>query len=68
MKKALKFLKKYKGKDADMKIEKKLASMEDANSLILEAHKAWKEHVKPIVVVNSNRIVNSSSKIRVIRG
>ena len=35
MKKALKFLKKYKGKNADMVIEKKLASMEEAEELLI---------------------------------
>ena len=41
LKKALKFLKKYKGKNADMVIDKKLVSMADAETLIAEAHEAW---------------------------
>ena len=71
LKKALKFLKRYKGKNADMIIEKRLASMEDADKLVAEAHMAWKEHVKPIRVVQSNKPNNSSVKasgrVRVIR-
>lgn len=41
MKKAMKFLKKYKGKDADMVIEKKLASEYDAEGLVSAAHQEW---------------------------
>lgn len=71
LKKALKFLKRYKGKNADMIIEKRLASMEDADKLVAEAHMAWKEHVKPIRVVQSNKPNNNSIKasgrVRVIR-
>ena len=40
-KKALKFLKLYKGRDADMTINKKLASMAEANKLVEEAHQEW---------------------------
>ena len=43
MKKAMKFLKTYKGKDADMKIEKKLASMEEADKLVENAHQEYEE-------------------------
>ena len=43
MRKAMKFLKAYKGKNADMQIEKKLASMEEAEQLLVEAHKKWKD-------------------------
>ena len=69
MKKALKFLKRYKGKDADMKIDKKLASMHEAELLVEEAHMAWKEHVKPIRVTSNNKSneVKKTSRVRVIR-
>ena len=43
LKKALKFLKSYKGKTADMTIDKALASMADAECLVADAHKAWNE-------------------------
>ena len=42
-KKALKFLKTYKGKDADMTINKKLASIAEADALVAEAHKEWEK-------------------------
>ena len=69
MKKALKFLKKYKGKNADMKIDKKLASMHDAELLVEEAHLAWKEHTKPINVTTTAASIRSkpTSRVRVIR-
>lgn len=69
MKKALKFLKRYKGKDADMKIDKKLASMHEAELLVEEAHMAWKEHVKPIRVTSNNKsnAIKKTSRVRVIR-
>lgn len=41
LKKALKFLKRYKGKDADMIIDKKLASMYEADNLVENAHQEW---------------------------
>ncbi len=43
MKKTMKFLKTYKGKDADMKIDKKLASMEEADKLVEAAHQEYEE-------------------------
>ena len=43
MKAAMKFLKSYKGKNADMKIEKKLASMEYAETLVKEAHDLYNQ-------------------------
>ena len=69
MKKALKFLKKYKGKNADMKIDKKLASMHDAELLVEEAHLAWKEHTKPIRVNTTTTSTRNkpTSRVRVIR-
>lgn len=44
MKKAMKFLKSYKGKNADMTIEKRLVSEYDAESLVAEAHKEWESN------------------------
>ena len=69
LKKALKFLKKYKGKSADMIISKKLASMREAEALVDEAHEAWKERLKPRKANNTNNIVaqHSNTKVRVIR-
>lgn len=69
LKKALKFLKKYKGKNADMVISKKLASMREAEALVDEAHEAWKERLKPRKTNNTNNIVaqNNNTKVRVIR-
>ena len=66
MKAAMKFLKQYKGKNADMKLNKKLASMEEAEKLVREAHEAWKTHS------SSSRVVTSSSgaikkRTRVVR-
>jgi hypothetical protein len=46
MKKAMKFLKRYKGKHPDMKIEKKLVSMADANLLVDSANNSYKEKIK----------------------
>lgn len=66
LKKAMKFLKSYKGKDADMTIEKKLASMEEAEALVSEANKAYKE--KSTIVITSSRRNNVSNGVRVISG
>lgn len=75
MKKAMKFLKKYKGKNADMKIDKKLASMSEAFQLIEEAHLTWRDKNKTISNANStinNRITTNSpsniKRVRVIKG
>ena len=43
LKKAMKFLKRYKGKNADMVIDKGLVSEYDAETLVADAHKAWEE-------------------------
>ena len=70
LRKALKFLKNYKGKNADMTISKKLASMAEADILVSQAHEAWREHVKPIRVLpsnNSNSQKKSNGRVRVIR-
>ena len=74
MKKAMKFLKSYKGKNADMIIEKKLVSEYDAETLLEIAHRSYKEMPKkePILkvlpkttsVVTNN---NSQGRVRVIR-
>jgi inorganic pyrophosphatase len=63
MKKAMKFLKIYKGRGADMSIEKKLASMAEAEELIAEAHNNFKEQ-QAHKMKNSS---NSSARIRVIQ-
>ena len=49
MKKAMKFLKSYKGKKADMKIDKKLASMQEAENLVLDAHETYKGMHSPMI-------------------
>lgn len=61
MKKAMKFLKTYKGKGADMHISKKLASMSDAEDLVKEAHEAFRakqDHLR--------RNSSSASRVHVI--
>lgn len=70
LRKALKFLKKYKGKYADMIIYKRLASRIEADELINEAHKAWKQHIKPIKVSqvkSNNRGSVQIAKVRTVR-
>lgn len=71
LKKALKFLKRYKGKNADMVIDKKLASMREAEALVDEAHDAWKERLKPRKSSTNNSNINksnqSTTRVRVIR-
>ena len=57
LKKAMKFLRAYKGKGADMIIDRKLASMADAEQLLSNAHKAWNskqtaQKVRRVVVVS----------------
>lgn len=69
MKQAMKFLKSYKGKDADMKIEKKLASMEYAEVLVKEANVAYEEHQKVntvnVVATNTRKAVTPG--VRIVR-
>ena len=67
LKKAKKFLKSYKGKGADMIIDKKLASMSEAEEILKQAHLDWKDHTKPIIIKksNSNSNINSSTSTRV---
>lgn len=72
LKKAMKFLKKYKGKDADMTIDKKLASREDAEKLVADAHAAWHEHIRPIFVKQATTTTKTnttqrSSRVKVIK-
>ena len=68
MKKAMKFLKAYKGKDADMTIDRKLASMADAEKLVNDAHEAWlkleesKKHKVVARPARSARVVVSPRK------
>ena len=68
LKEAFKFLKKYKGTTSQMVIDKKLASMNDAMSLVEVAHQNWKDLTKKR---NSARVIrrnnSNDSRIRVIR-
>lgn len=66
MKKAMKFLKSYKGKFADMIIEKKLASEYDAEILVANAHKEWESRASE----RKYGVVTKSIKpiVRVLRG
>ena len=75
MKKAMKFLKNYKGKNADMQIDKKLASMSEAFQLIEEAHLNWrnKDKITSKIISDTNNRVStnttnlSNKRVRVIR-
>lgn len=72
LKKAMKFLKEYKGKNSDMLIAKKLASMADANILVDNAHLAWKERKEAVTKQSKNASIQKNSntstrKIRVIK-
>ena len=58
----MKFLKSYKGKDADMIIDKKLASMSEAEGLIKEANNNYK--VKNTVIVNSSNSVIRQTPVK----
>ena len=60
MKKAMKFLKLYKGKNADMKIDKKLASMSEAFQLVEEAHLNWRDS-SAAKVINSKRVSSNNN-------
>lgn len=69
MKNAMKFLKTYKGKNADMKIDKKLASMSEAFQLIEESHLSWRNG--PINSNSETNIISTSTnsgRVRVIKG
>ena len=67
LKRALKFLKYYKGYGADMVIEKKLATMEEANKLVEQAHEAWKENKKKQVQTPRQTTDRQKGRVRVIR-
>lgn len=70
MKKAFKFLKEYKGKDADMKIDKKLVSMGEAFQLIEEAHLAWRNSSQSRITSTSTttNIPTNGGRVKIIRG
>jgi len=81
MKQAMKFLNTYKGKDADMIIDKKLVSMKDSLKLVDDAYNAYKEQIKLNFRVihhnqnNTNKINNHTTvisrnggKVRIIKG
>lgn len=62
MKKAMKFLKSYKGKKADMKIDKKLASMQEAEKLVLDAHETYKG-VHSFMIKKATQQTNSTQTV-----
>lgn len=69
-KKAMKFLKTYKGKDADMVIEKKLVDMEGAEQLVKQANECYKKRntSSQRIVVNSVKVnKGQTTTIRTIR-
>lgn len=70
MKKAFKFLKEYKGKNANMKIDKKLASMGEAFQLIEEAHLAWRNSSQSRITSNpiTVTIPTNGGRVRIIKG
>lgn len=65
MKKAMKFLKKYKGKYSNMIIEKKLASMEEAELLLKASNDTYKENFRKKFISPTPQ--NSISRVRIIR-
>ena len=67
MKKAMKFLKTYKGKNANMKIEKNLASMFEAELLVEEAHTTYMNKIKSRSSVATTGEDGSNARIKVIR-
>lgn len=66
MKQAMKFLKSYKGKDADMTIEKKLAAMEEAEALVKEAHDTYKTNKATVIKTPTVAKVVRNNGVRVI--
>lgn len=68
-KKALKFLKTYKGKDADMTINKKLASMSEAEIIIKQAHEEWKKLIQASKKrINTHpTVIKRNSRVTVIK-
>lgn len=79
MRKALKFLKSYKGKNSNMKIEKNLASMSESEQLIREANQqfiahnisvkraAAKQNKSSAQTTKTPTKVNSTSRVRVVQ-
>lgn len=75
MKAAMKFLKSYKGKNADMKIEKKLASMEYAETLVKEAHDLYNQvQARKVIPARSNGVrvsdvpvTHGNAGVRIVR-
>lgn len=70
LKKAMKFLKAYKGKDANMQIEKDLVSMKGAEELVSMANDAYIKHMKDrstILSRNSALLRSKVSNIRVVQ-
>ena len=63
-KKAMKFLKTYKGKDADMVIEKKLVDMEGAEQLVKQAHESYKKRNTS----TGNKVVIQQVKVNANKG
>lgn len=61
MKEAMQFLKGYKGKNADMKIDKKLASMSEAFKLVEEAHINWRDSFTTRVITSNKANTTGSS-------
>lgn len=71
-KKAMKFLKSYKGKDADMVIDKNPVSMEEAELLIKEANVAYRSRkstpTSAVISVSSGLNTVRKNAIRVVSG
>lgn len=76
LKQALDFLKFYKGIDSDMVIDKKLVSMEEAESLVLKAHQAWEElkKARPVTIKKTTPVLNrlgvrsnSNNRVRIVK-
>lgn len=65
MKEAMKFLKTYKGKNADMIIDKKLASMEDAEQLVAAAHENWKKQRETAIVRRVTPTNGITTKVKI---
>lgn len=71
LKYALKFLKYYKGKNANMIIDKKLASMAEAEELLKKANVDYinrNDKTQRTVILKNNRNSNRVQKVRVVRG
>ena len=66
---ALTFLKQYKGPNANMVIDKNLASMAEAEELVLEAHNNWKSRNSNISNINTTGevIKSNGSLVTIVR-